>query len=294
MKKIATKPATKKKVVRKKPTRKKVQRRFSPIKVCLWLFLLVILGISIIATFFMVFFSVPTVQAGEKPRISIIIDDMGYDKRSGLGLINLPHDLSFSFLPFTPNSEFLQKEARTNGRDVLLHLALEPQSKDVSLEPTTLKLHYSPERQLQLLEENLHGVPEAIGVNNHMGSLFTENGGAMGNVLTTVKERGLFFVDSYTSRKSVAHSTAQSLAMPAMRRDIFLDNVRTEDAICGQLEKLVLVAQKKGSSIGIGHPHNATLDALRKCLPTLSLKVDIVPVSSLFVTGNQRIAQVVN
>ncbi|MFH0783244.1 MAG: divergent polysaccharide deacetylase family protein [Pseudomonadota bacterium] len=38
-----------------------------------------------------------------------------------------------------------------------------------------------------------------------------------------------------------------------------------EEKICNQLEKLVVIAEKKGWAIGITHPHWVTINAILNC-----------------------------
>ena len=94
-------------------------------------------------------------------------------------------------------------------------------------------------------------VPQATGANNHMGSRFTTDGAAMRVVLATLKDRSFFFIDSYTARGSLGLAMARQLAVPAARRNIFLDNVHDIGTICRQIEELVVIAEKKGAAIAI-------------------------------------------
>lgn len=268
-------------------------------KVLLVLFLTGLFLGSIGAAFFVIFFSVPPLHAAEQssvpenqstlPRVAIIIDDMGYHKRIGESLIELPYDLSFSFLPFAPFSKTLQKTSYLAGKTMLIHLPMQPKGKDISLESHTLFLAESNEKQQQLFEENVAEVPNATGMNNHMGSLFTADPLVMKRILILAQERGYFFVDSVTTADSVGDKIAESLGMPHGKRDIFLDNVAEQAAICGQLHRLVALAEKKGSAIGIAHPYPETLLALQNCLKSAMKNVYLVPVNELMVKKKESI-----
>ncbi|MCH9000568.1 MAG: divergent polysaccharide deacetylase family protein, partial [Proteobacteria bacterium] len=53
-------------------------------------------------------------------------------------------------------------------------------------------------------------------------------------------------------------------------------------AIARQLARLEAVALRRGSAIGIGHPHRATLDVLARWLPAARARgFAIVPVSAI-------------
>lgn len=256
-----------------------------------WFFLVFLLFGSMLAVFVTIFFSVPSARAAEKPHVSIIIDDMGYDMVLGRQLIELPYELSFSFLPSAPHQKNLAERAYLAERDVLIHLPLEPQSKSISLEEKTLLVSQEPLAQRQLFLESVAKVPHAQGLNNHMGSAFTEDIQSMNRLLSWTMEKQLFFIDSYTTAESVAAREADNLGMNIARRDIFLDNVQDEGAICSQVYQLIEKAQKKGQAIAIAHPHPATYNALKMCLPALVSRVDIVPVSHIFKGQGERLSR---
>jgi hypothetical protein len=120
-----------------------------------------------------------------------------------------------------------------------------------------------------------------IGTNNHMGSKFTANSKAMHTLLAAVKSKGLFYVDSLTTAKSVGYRTAKELGVKTAKRDIFLDNEQTSPAIQDQLAKLVAIAKKRGTAIGIGHPYPATLKALRAFQTRLLTEIELVGIHEL-------------
>ncbi len=215
------------------------------------------------------------------PQVAIIIDDMGYHRQIGKQLLALDLNLTFAFLPHSP---FLQEQnalAHRLGRDILVHLPLEPRNPATDPGPGALYLRDSAAIHARQLRQDLDNVPHAIGVNNHMGSRYTENRQAMHQVLAELKRRGLFFIDSYTSSRTVGYDEAARMHIPAAKRDVFLDNIRTKEKVCEQLEKLIRVARRRGSAIGIGHPNQATLLALTRCRQLLQGRVELVPVHLL-------------
>ncbi|MEA2116829.1 MAG: divergent polysaccharide deacetylase family protein [Thermodesulfobacteriota bacterium] len=217
----------------------------------------------------------------DRPRIAIIIDDMGYHRRIGEKLLALDLNLSFSFLPHAPFAEQQEEKAYQMGRDIMVHLPMEASDAKWDPGPGALYLSASPDDLKLTLKKNLAAVPYAIGANNHMGSRFTQNRQAMHRVLGELKKQGLFFVDSFTTARSTGMDEAQKMGIKTGRRHIFLDNVQDPKKICVQLDKLVTLAQKQNQAIGIGHPYQATLDALRNCGKQLRETVHIVPVHEL-------------
>lgn len=215
------------------------------------------------------------------PRIAIIIDDMGYHHKIGAGLLALDLELTFSFLPWAPFTTELEDLAYQQGRDIMAHLPMEASNKKWDPGPGALFLAAPPRKLVSIIRKDLAQVPHAIGANNHMGSKFTTNRKAMQTVLKEIKKQGLFFIDSFTTSKSKGLREARALGIKAARRHVFLDNVQNRKKICIQLQKLTNLAQKKQQAIGIGHPYQATLDALKSCQEPLLKDVQLVPVHEL-------------
>ncbi len=216
-----------------------------------------------------------------RPLVAIVIDDMGDRQNTGQALIALDLPLSFAFLPFTPFSEALQKEAMAKGRDILLHLPLEPVDSKANPGPGALTTAMDPETMQARFREALQAVPGATGISNHMGSRFTADPKAMRTLLPLIRERNLFFLDSITGAKSVAYDLAREMGIQAERRTVFLDNDQNPDAIQAQLELLVQLAGKHGQAVGIGHPYPATVEALRRYQTELRTRAEMVPIHRL-------------
>jgi polysaccharide deacetylase 2 family uncharacterized protein YibQ len=216
------------------------------------------------------------------PKIGIIIDDLGYDSYLASAFMKLDLPLTFSVLPFTPHSRSIAQKARKEGREIMLHLPMEP-IRYPAVNPGDGVLLVSMDREMIVEELNrgLNQIPFAAGVNNHMGSRFTESEEKMMIVLAELKRKGLYFIDSKTSANSVAFKVAKKMALRTGRRDIFLDNHLSDDAVKRQMERLLSLARHKGYAIGIGHPHKETLALLKRYQVTLKNEAEVVPVSDL-------------
>lgn len=224
-------------------------------------------------------------DTGPRARIAIVIDDLGWDPEVADTLLELDFPLTFAILPSLPYSESVARRATQKRREILLHLPMEPQGYPAMDPGKGALLREMDEETLEsLLLQDLKGIPNPAGVNNHMGSSFTEDERAMRVVLKVLRRRGLFFLDSRTSPHSVAYEVAKELGLKAGRRQVFLDNGDQADpaAVEKQIWRLAHIAQKEGRAIGIGHPHPYTLEALRRTLPQLKADgVEVVPVSRL-------------
>jgi len=204
----------------------------------------------------------------QTPTIAIIIDDMGVDREAARRLIRLDAPLTLAFLPYRPHTETLAREARANGKEVMLHAPMANMAQ-IGLGPGGLDIGMSAEEIAEVLTDSLKSVPHASGVNNHMGSLLTRQERPMRWVMDELARHDLYFIDSRTTHTTVAEDTAESRDIPAMSRDVFLDNKLDREAIDQQFRLLLKKAREKGTAIAIGHPHEETIAYLEEVLPKL-------------------------
>jgi len=204
----------------------------------------------------------PPANYPDVPRIAVIIDDIGYSPGVARLFLKPGIPITFAVLPRLRNSYDLAVELRYRGHEIMLHQPMEPYNSEFDPGPGALYVGYDESRIAEIVNENIAGVPYAIGVNNHMGSRFTSSRKEIFETLSVVKEKKLFFVDSLTSSRSKAYRTALELHMSAARRNIFLDNIVDESAITYQLFKLRAHARVYGRAVGIGHPYPETAQAI--------------------------------
>lgn len=216
-------------------------------------------------------------------RIAIIIDDLGNRISVADQILDLPAPVTLSILPYQRHSIEIARRSRSKDREVLLHLPMEPyRYPDQNPGEGTLLIQYPPNELKERTGRNLEAVPHIVGVNNHMGSKFTEQKGPMEIVMGEIKERNLFFVDSRTTSRTTGWEVARSAGVKVAERDVFLDNEPTEEYVENQMRILARKALKKGWAIGIGHPHQVTLSVIRKTIPDFTQQgIQIVPVSQL-------------
>ena len=219
----------------------------------------------------------------EVAKVAIVIDDFGYDGRLARRFLQIDAPLSFSVLPNGTFSKSIARRVRQAGRELLLHLPMEPKGyPEVDPGVGALLTEMSDRELVAALKKNLDSLPHVKGVNNHMGSKFCENERKLRLVMGELKKRGLFFVDSRTTSRTQAYRVAKEEEVPSAERNVFLDNIQTTQAVRRQLKKLVQLAKLKGQAIGIAHPHEVTLKVLKEDIPKLSDQgVELVPVSQL-------------
>jgi len=222
------------------------------------------------------------VLAQDKPVIVIIIDDMGYDKTLGQRAIDLPGALCFSFLPYAPFTSELAENAFSHGKEVLAHIPMQSfEPKNLGKDGLTWAMDKS--ELTEKLIAQIAEVPHAIGMNNHMGSLLTQDRESMQWVVAALQgstTEGLFFLDSRTTKYTVAERVAFESGLATARRDVFFDHTDNEQAIKEQFQSLVSLAKEQGFAIGIGHPKRNTLKVLFEVLNQLDdYGVVLVPLS---------------
>jgi polysaccharide deacetylase 2 family uncharacterized protein YibQ len=222
-------------------------------------------------------------------RIAIVIDDLGNDRGALERIAAWRFTVAGAVLPGLPESVATAQHLARSGKEVLLHLPMEPDGYPrVQPGPGVVMRSDSDERIAEIVAADLETVPGAVGVNNHMGSAATADPRVMRAVVRVLSGRGLFLLDSRTTDASVARRVAEEASLPAVSRRVFLDSVPTAGAIDRSFRELVARARKDGSALAIGHPYPETMTMLERELPLLAEKgVELVRVSSL-VTKSDR------
>ncbi len=214
-------------------------------------------------------------------KVAIIIDDIGYQKADPQ-LIKLPYALTFAVMPFTPQGQEMAALAAARNKEVMLHMPMEAVAQNHLLGKGALRQPMNRQQVQAALTEALARVPQAVGVNNHMGSLYTSLAEPMDWTMQVVAARKLYFIDSKTTNRSAVPAAAARYGIPSRSRDIFLDNNKAYAAIDVQFNQLMTLAKRQGSAIAIGHPYPETYTYLKKNLSRLAAQgIELVPASRL-------------
>ncbi|NND37824.1 MAG: divergent polysaccharide deacetylase family protein [Gammaproteobacteria bacterium] len=235
----------------------------------------------------------PMETSSYAPRIAIIIDDLGNLMKNGDRIIALDAPVACSILPHTPYAVRIARRAHAAGKEVMLHLPLQPVEQFEVLSAGTIQIDTTRSEMRRILDFNLASLPYVSGVNNHQGSLLTRHPGHMHWLMSELRSRGdLFFVDSYTTKASVALRMAREHGVPSTRRDVFLDHTQTTAAIDAQFRRLKNLARSRGVAVGIGHPHTVTVEYLERAIPQLRADgFELIPVSEAIALESQPIVQ---
>jgi polysaccharide deacetylase 2 family uncharacterized protein YibQ len=213
--------------------------------------------------------------------IAILIDDIGYVPGALKRLLAIDAPLAFSVLPYTPHARSSAETIHRAGKEVLLHLPMEPHGyPDRDPGRGALFVSMTAPEIRRTLEKSLALVPHAEGVNNHMGSRFMEQHEPLGVVFDALRERGLYFVDSMTSDASAARPLASERKLRFAPRDLFIDDAEDRSRAAINLKRLLATGNSENGLLLIGHPYPETVTALEEMVPRFRSKgFEIVPLS---------------
>ncbi|MEY1662926.1 divergent polysaccharide deacetylase family protein [Isoalcanivorax beigongshangi] len=232
----------------------------------------------------------PLALATDTPRIAVILDDIGYHRDRSQRALQLPPAITLAVIPRSPHGTEMARRAAARGHEILIHLPMAA-SGPMPLDPGGVDTQMSATQVARVLRDAFERVPQARGLNNHMGSAVTRDRAAMERVMQALATRHVYFIDSRTIGDSVAAATAARFGIAQASRDVFLDNLRDRAAINTQFNQLLAIARQRGHAIGIGHPYPETLEYLESALPLLrEAGVELVPVSELLPNNWRRAA----
>ena len=222
----------------------------------------------------------------------LVVDDVGYHLDRARRLVDLPGNITLGMLPFAPHTPQIARQARRMNKEVILHQPMEPiPAPHVRSERGTLTMAMTPERFESQFARALANVPEAVGVNNHTGSLLTQHREPMNLLMGNIQRRGLFFLDSRTTPRTVAETTAREWRVPTLRRDVFLDHDPSTAAISEAYDQALRVARRKGYAVVIAHPYRTTLDFLEGELAELPADITLTSLGNLLNKRQRRVRQ---
>ena len=215
----------------------------------------------------------------DRPAIAVVIDDLGVNRKRTEAVSRLDGPLTLSFLAYAANLGEQTRAARAAGHELLVHVPMEPVGAAWP-GPNALLSSLEPAELLARLRAQLHSFQGFVGINNHMGSLLTADRERMALVMAELRRQELLFLDSRTTPASVAADAAARHGVPHAVRDVFLDGPPA--SIAQRLAEVEQIAARHGMAVAIGHPHDRTIEALRRWLPTLETKgFALVPISTI-------------
>ncbi len=221
-------------------------------------------------------------NAVKPPMIAIVIDDMGFTGYKTDDFVKLEPPLTLSFLPYVKLLDKGLSDAYAGGHELMIHIPMEALNKRFNDAPDNLTTSMNADKIKEITRNTLKKFKFIVGINNHMGSKFMGDENSLRAFMSEIKDEKIFFLDSKTTPKSVGKKIANEFNVPFAARDIFIDNVQEKGKVLAQLEKLEVIAKKRGYAIGIGHPYKVTLEGLKEWMPKIKAKgFEIVPLSKI-------------
>jgi uncharacterized protein len=217
-------------------------------------------------------------------KVAIVLDDAGGKAPDYNSILSIKEPLTISVLPDMPDSASIAKSMMDGGFEVMLHLPMEALSANFRKSGGGMVACADSDDDIKKTVLNdLASVKWAVGVNNHMGSKATADERVMTAVFNALKGRGLFFIDSRTSDRSIAYKLAKNFHIPSAENNIFLDSQTGQTYIEASMRRLVSMARQNGSAIGIGHvTRPMTISVLKRLMPEYKKDgVDFVYASEL-------------
>ncbi|MGC7590482.1 divergent polysaccharide deacetylase family protein [Bisgaard Taxon 46] len=222
-------------------------------------------------------------------KLAIVIDDIGYHQKEDAQIYAMPTEISVAIIPSAPHARQRNEQAKQQGRDVLIHMPMQPLGQQ-KIETGGLKLGLSQDEVNDRVKTAKRIVSHAIGMNNHMGSAATSDSALMTKLMKSLREQHLFFLDSRTIGRSVASKIAKEYGVKSLDRHIFLDDSDLYADVQRQFQNAVHYAQKHGTAIVIGHPRKNTVAVLQAGLKNLPKDVQLVGMGSLW--RNEKVVPV--
>ncbi|HHF0472975.1 TPA: divergent polysaccharide deacetylase family protein [Haemophilus influenzae] len=221
-------------------------------------------------------------------KLAIVIDDVGYHSKEDAAIFAMPREISVAIIPAAPYARVRNQEAKSQGRDILIHMPMQPISA-IKIEDGGLHLGMSAAQVNDRVNTAKNIVRDAIGMNNHMGSAATADVNLMTHLMNTLREKHLFFLDSRTIGKSVAGKIAKEQGVRSLDRHIFLDDSNELADVQRQFKAAIHYARKHGTAIAIGHPRPNTIAVLQAGLRNLPEDIQLVGMGNLW--RNEKVIQ---
>lgn len=221
-----------------------------------------------------------------KPRIAIIVTNLGLNKKSTELALTLPKQCGLGFLPYTKTLKPLLHQAQTNGHEIYLYLPLQMSRSYENPGKYALLGNLPPEDNLARLNLILNSHARYDGVYSSFKEVFTSNAQISEMLLDHLDSKNLIFV---MGRVQQGH-----LPPHLKKRDnlvytnIVIDKEPDEQAINNSLEKLIKTSKEKGVAIGYTQGFTLTIEMIRDWLPKLKDRgVMLVPISELLKEDKQ-------
>ncbi|MDO4506411.1 MAG: divergent polysaccharide deacetylase family protein [Spirochaetales bacterium] len=208
-------------------------------------------------------FSIP--QSRNNARLCFIIDDGGQKTANLRKYTTLPFPIAVAVLPQLGATKECARIVVADRKELMLHQPMQAQNLKMNPGPGAILPDMSLREVYATVSKNLSELgPHVKGFNNHEGSLITCDLNMMGAVLDAAADNKVYFVDSRTSKDTMAPFAALERDMKILEREVFIDDIIDRAEMLKQIMRGIDIANKKGKVIMIGH-----VDKSAQILPAL-------------------------
>lgn len=218
-------------------------------------FLIIVLSVSI-TTIIITLSMIVRASSENSAKLAIIIDDFGLARDGVDIMLSIDEKLTCAVMPLLQHSKSDMNRAIENGHEVIIHIPLQYSYQDNQnwVGKNVVKITHSNDEIRNSIIRFVNNLPKAVGANIHMGSLGSTDKRVMKTIMETLDERGLYFLDSKTNKKSVCRPVAKEVGINFGENDVFLEaNGRDRESIKSQLFRAAKIAKKTGKAFAIGH-----------------------------------------
>lgn len=220
-------------------------------------------------------------------KLAIVIDDFGYNGEGTTEMLSLDIPFTVALMPFSEDSAENVILAEAAGKEIIIHMPMQSKTGDPAwVGDTGIFCNMTDGEIVSVVEEAFAIVPNAVGVNNHMGSAVMEDGRSLGVLMADLAKRDVFFLDSVTTGESLGQELAEVNEVPFLARDVFLDSTDSKEEVKANLRRAAEIAIANGEALAIGHvgPEGGmvTVEAIQELQGELEgLGIDFVFASEL-------------
>jgi len=230
-------------------------------------------------------------RADRKPRIALIVTNLGLSATyTKAALKLLPEDITLSFSHVAPRLKSWIREARQKGHEVLMDIPMEPLGFPKN-DPgrATLLTSSNEVENLNRLEHVMKKAGGYVGLLGTLGTKFMLHSETFLPILKTIKQRGLIYVDSRSTSRSLGPELASSIQLPKAFNNIFIDKEPSNQKIQSKLDELEKIALKKRFAVGIAQPFPLTIEILSQWAEKLKAKqISLAPITAVVDKQSQR------
>jgi len=158
----------------------------------------------------------PAAEPAERPapRLALVVYGFGDDLDEARRWFGLPAPFAVAITPGTKASAAMVRAAREKGREVVLHLPLEPVNyPQLNPGPGTLLVTMKPDHVTGTVRRWLDQAGPVVGVANHMGSLATQDMTLVGAVYRELRRRDLPFIHVQPAAGAVCRPLAAEMGV---------------------------------------------------------------------------------